>query len=91
MTTGSIEFKPGDPLEKSFTISITEDSFVEAPEQLEAILTSVDPQAVIGSQGKITVTIIDNDGKERYGKQLGRPFRWYLDIHNSFDDLVLAQ
>ena len=48
---------------------MTNDGFVEASEQFEVILTLTDAQIVIGTQGRTTVTIIDNDGKECFFKR----------------------
>lgn len=48
---------------------MTNDGFVEASEKFEVILTLTDAQIVIGTQGRTTVTIIDNDGKECFFKR----------------------
>ena len=63
----SITFQPDDNLLKTVNISIAIDDKVELDEKFELMLTTNDNQVII-NDNKMTITIVDNDGRAYLSK-----------------------
>ena len=61
-TMGTLVFPPGSRV-GVISVSILDDSVVEAEEQFILELVASDDEAVVISNGTVEVTITDNDGK----------------------------
>ncbi|HYE64248.1 MAG TPA: Calx-beta domain-containing protein, partial [Pyrinomonadaceae bacterium] len=59
--TGTVEFADGDAADKTFTISITDDSQDEADETVNLALSDPAGGATLGTQSTAVLTIMDND------------------------------
>jgi hypothetical protein len=64
-TSGTLNWSDGDTNNKTFTVSITDDSIVEGDETLNLTLSNATGGATIGEPAIVTIT--DNDTTEKHG------------------------
>ncbi len=62
-TGGSVNFADGDAADKTFTVTICDDSLFESSETFDATLSIGSGTATLGTPNPATVTITDNDAQ----------------------------
>jgi hypothetical protein len=61
--SGTLTWADGDSADKTFTVTISDDSSVEADETVHLALNNIIGNAVLGAQDTATLTIIDDDAQ----------------------------
>ena len=91
--SGTLSWAAGDSADKSFVVTITQDTVVESGETFTATLSGLTGGATLGTPASLTVTIVDDDSTGRTpenpaGTVAGINYRFYTGTWSALPDFA---